>query len=413
MPKSVEKVITEVMNEGTGRSKDKPARDEPDKDRKLKNLDPDDTTKNKEDLGGPSPEDKTHAENQKSSDTGKDAAKKVKPSRSRKNDKVDNKLEDIYIDDDEFLDEDDDENPFAKKDDDGDDDDEDDKKKKKKKKGDDDDDDDEDDDDDDAKDESFDIELDVAEHVAALLTGEDLSEDFKAKATVIFEAALMESAGQIKTQLEERYEAALDREIESISEAMDTKIDDYLNYVVDQWMVENELAVENALRSELAEDFIGGLKTLFEDNWIDVPTDKFDVVEGLTERVEELEGELAEQLESNIELHKVLKDATVDDVFDELAEDLADTDKERFAQLAEGIEAPDVETFRSKLEVIKESYITKAAATNSVDINEATHQNDSAAEEEQVLSEDSFVNDVANVLSSSSSRFKTAQNDQD
>jgi hypothetical protein len=400
MPKSVEKVIQE-LTEGKGRSQDKAGRDEPDKDRKLNNIDPSDSTAKEQDLGGPSPEDKTHSDNQKSSDTGKDAAKKETRSRSRKADKAANKLEDIDFDDDDLLDEEDDdsENPFAKK-------------KKGKKKGDDDDDDEDDDDDDESKDESVDVDLDVAEHVAALLTGEDLSEDFKAKATTIFEAALLDVSEQIKVQLEDRYEAKLDEEVESITETLGVKIDDYLNYVVDQWMEENELAVENALRSELAEEFIGGLKSLFEDNYIDVPSDKFDIVEGLTERVDELEEELTTQVENNIELYKAIKESSADEIFAEMAEGLADTDKERFEQLAEGIEADDEETYRSKLEVIKESYITQSTASNIQDINEATHTNTSALEEEQVLSEDSLVNAVAQSIGKSSKRFRPGSNDQ-
>jgi hypothetical protein len=407
MPKSVEKVIQSVLTEGSAnRGKDKPGRDEPDKDRKLNNLDPDDSTKNKQDLGGPSPDDKTHAANQSASDTGKDAAKKEKRSRSRSADKY-AKLEDLDLEDlelEDLLDENDDE------DDDDDEKDDDDKKVKESshedgEDDDDDDDEDDDDDDDDDKNEEFDLEVNVSEHVGALLNGEDLSEDFKAKATVIFEAALTDAADQIKDHLESAYNRKLQRELSESVDAINNKIDDYLNYVVENWMSENELAIENALRSELAEEFITGLKSLFEEHYVDVPDERFDLVDGLIEENENLANELAAEVEKNIELNKLISESTADDIFDEIVNDLALTDRDRFAKLAEGIEADDVESYRDKLEVIKENYFGDKSNT-ARDINEETHVNTSAQEEDRMLSEDSFVNSVANAIGRSSARFK-------
>ena len=199
-------------------------------------------------------------------------------------------------------------------------------------------------------------EVDIEEDVNALLGGEELSEEFKEKAKVIFEAAINAKIAEIKNSLEEQYAAALAEEVEEVKEELAERVDSYLEYVSDEWFNENALVVEQALKTEMTESFLHGLKGLFEDHYVSIPEDKYDVLESMVEKLDEMETKLNEQIEKNISLNKRLAESVADGVLDQVSEGLAQTQKEKLASLAESVEFESEETYREKLETLKESY---------------------------------------------------------
>ena len=203
-------------------------------------------------------------------------------------------------------------------------------------------------------------DIDVSEHVDALVSGEsDLSEEFKTKAATVFEAAIKSKIGEIAETMEADYNNKLEQESAKAKEELTEKVDSYLSYVVEEWMKENEIALERGIKGEIAEDFITGLKKLFSEHYIDVPDEKYDVLEAQATKIEDLEKKLNEQIEKNVELNKDNADKTKNEVMAEVAADLADTQKEKFAKLAEEIEYSTSEDFKKKCETIKESYFGK------------------------------------------------------
>ena len=222
------------------------------------------------------------------------------------------------------------------------------------------------------KEESTEMNIDLSDDVKALVsTDADLSEEFKEKAATIFETAVKTRIQEQVKVLEAQYEEKLSKESETIKEAMVEKVDSYLNYVVEEWMKENELAVERGIRTEIAEDFITGLKDLFKEHYIDVPEEKYNVLDDLTNQTKELEGKLNEQIEKNVNLTKEVSEFNKKQAIDEVSADLAETEKEKFASMAENVEYDSAEKFKEKLETIKESYFPKTksevAEDNSVD----------------------------------------------
>ena len=204
------------------------------------------------------------------------------------------------------------------------------------------------------------VEIDLSDDVKALVSSDaDLSEEFKDKAATIFETAVKTRIKEQTKILEAQYEEKLASEKETIKEAMTEKVDSYLNYVVEEWMKENELAVERGIRTEIAEDFITGLKDLFKEHYIDVPEEKYNVLDDLTNQNKKLEDKLNEQIEKNVELSKKVSDADRSSIVAEISDDLADTEKEKFTSMAENVEYDSAEKFREKLETIKESYFPK------------------------------------------------------
>ena len=202
--------------------------------------------------------------------------------------------------------------------------------------------------------------LDVSDHVSALVSGEnDLSEEFKTKAATIFESAIKSKVKEIAETMEADYNNKLEQESAKAKEELTEKVDSYLSYVVEEWMKENEIALERGIKGEIAEDFISGLKKLFSEHYIDVPDEKYDVLEAQATKIEDLEKKLNEQIEKNVELNKDNADKTRNEVMAEVAADLADTQKEKFAKLAEEIEYSTSEDFKKKCETIKESYFGK------------------------------------------------------
>jgi hypothetical protein len=220
------------------------------------------------------------------------------------------------------------------------------------------------------KEESKEVEIDLSADVKALVSGDaDLSEEFKDKAATIFEAAVKTRIQEQTKILEAQYEEKLSAETETVKEAMVEKVDSYLNYVVEEWMKENELAVERGIRTEIAEDFITGLKDLFKEHYIDVPEEKYNVLDDLTNQNKKLEEKLNEQISKNVDLSKEVSSSAKAKAIDEVASDLADTEKEKFEKMAENVEYDGADKFKEKLETIKESYFpkTKIVETASKD----------------------------------------------
>ena len=203
-------------------------------------------------------------------------------------------------------------------------------------------------------------DIDLSDDVKALVSSDaDLSEEFKDKAATIFEAAVKTRIKEQTKILEAQFEKKLASETETVKEAMVEKVDSYLNYVVEEWMKENELAVERGIRTEIAEDFITGLKGLFKEHYIDVPEEKYNVLDDLTDQVKDLEGKLNEQIEKNVNLSKDVSESNREKLIAQVSEDLADTEKEKFGSMAENVEYDSAEKFQEKLETIKESYFPK------------------------------------------------------
>ena len=212
--------------------------------------------------------------------------------------------------------------------------------------------------------------LDMKEDVKALTDGEDLSEEFKAKAATIFEAAVKAKLVEEIENLESEYETKVNEQVASVKEEIVEKVDAYLNYVVSEWMKDNELAIEKGLRTEIAEDFIGGLKSLFESHYIDVPQEKYNVIDEQAAEIETLKNKLNESIEQNVELNAKIGDFAREDILQDVGSDLAETEKEKFKGLAESIEYKDASDFRKKVETVKESYFPrkKAASDESNDV---------------------------------------------
>ena len=205
------------------------------------------------------------------------------------------------------------------------------------------------------------LEIDLSADVKALVSSDaDLSEEFKDKAAMIFETAVKTRIQEQTKILEAQYEEKLSSEKETMKEAMVEKVDSYLNYVVEEWMKENELAVERGIRTEIAEDFITGLKDLFKEHYIDVPEEKYNVLDDLTTQTKKLEDKLNEQISKNVDLTKQVSESAKAKAIDEVSTDLADTEKEKFEKMAENVEYDSADKFREKLETIKESYFPKS-----------------------------------------------------
>jgi len=200
--------------------------------------------------------------------------------------------------------------------------------------------------------ESFQIEDDVN----ALLSGEELSEGFKEKAKIIFEAALKSKITEIKETVESQYEQKLIEEVEVIKEALSDRVDSYLEYVSEEWFVENELAIEHGLKTDLTESFLSGMKGLFEEHYVTIPEDRYDVLESMVEKLDDMETKLNEQIEKNISLNKRLAESVADGILDQVSDGLAATQKEKLASLSESVEFESEEEYREKVEMLRESY---------------------------------------------------------
>ena len=216
--------------------------------------------------------------------------------------------------------------------------------------------------------------MDMKEDVAALTEGEELSEEFKQKAATVFEAAVKAKLVEEIENLEGEYETKVNEKVSEVKEEIVDKVDAYLNYVVEEWMKENELAIEKGLRNEITEDFIGGLKSLFESHYINVPQEKYDVIESQAAEIEKLKEDINKSMEKNIELNQKIAESTREDIIKDVSSDLAATEVDKLKGLAEGIEYKDAESFRKSVETLKNSYYPKAKASDT-ESNEVAEQN--------------------------------------
>ena len=215
----------------------------------------------------------------------------------------------------------------------------------------------------------------VKEELETIFNGHELSEEFKESTSVLFEAALNAKLATETARLEEQYAEVLQEEISNIAEELTNKIDSYLNYVVENFMKENEVAIESTLRNELMEEFIEGLKNLFAEHYISIPEEKVSVLEAMAEKVDSLQNKLDEAINENSNLRNAIINETASKVFAELASGLALTQQEKFASLAEGIEFDgDLETYSKKLTIIKETYFNNESTTRSSNIEEETFE---------------------------------------
>ena len=216
-------------------------------------------------------------------------------------------------------------------------------------------------------DESINIEDDVN----ALLGGEELSEEFKEKAKTIFEAALNSKIKEIQDTLEIQYEQKLNEEKEELKVSLQERVDSYLEYVAEEWMTENQLAVEHGLKTEMTESFLSGMKGLFEEHYVTIPEDKYDVLESMVEKLDDMETKLNEQIDKNIGLNKRLGESVATGILESVSDGLAATQKEKLASLAESVEFESEQKYREKLEVLKESYFARTTNESAKEISKA------------------------------------------
>ena len=228
--------------------------------------------------------------------------------------------------------------------------------------------------------ESYDVEADVA----ALLEGEELSEEFQNKAKTIFEAAIKTKVAEIKEELHESYATALVEELDTIKAGLTERVDGYLEYVADEWMQENALQVEAGLKTEMTESFLEGMKSLFEEHYVTIPEEKYDVLNSMVDKLDEMESKLNEQIDRNVALNRRLAESNADGVFTAVAEGLADTQKEKLATLAENVEFESETDYREKLVTLKESYFpskTSAPKSTSENLSEEVSTDEVISEE--------------------------------
>ena len=218
--------------------------------------------------------------------------------------------------------------------------------------------------------ETTEAEFSVEEDVAALFSGEELSEEFQDKARTIFETAIKSKVEEVKEQIQVQYQAQLVEEVAAVKTELTERVDSYLEYVAQEWLEENQLAIEHGLKTEMTESFLTGMKSLFEDHYVTIPEEKYDVIESMVDKLDEMESKLNEQIDKNVALNKRLAESTADVIFAEVAEGLAVTQKEKLASLAENVEFDSEETYREKLVTLRNSYFSESATSAQRDAAE-------------------------------------------
>jgi hypothetical protein len=213
-------------------------------------------------------------------------------------------------------------------------------------------------------------EFDIEEDVNALLAGEELSEEFQEKARTIFETAIRSKVSEIKEELKATYENALVEEVQFIKQELTERLDAYLEYASDEWINQNSLAVEHGLKTEMTESFLQGMKSLFEDHYVSIPEDRYDVIESMVDKLDEMEGKLNEQIERNVALNRRLAESVADVIFADVTEGLALSQKDKLASLAENVEFDGEENYREKLVTLRESYFPSRSASAQRDDSE-------------------------------------------
>ena len=223
------------------------------------------------------------------------------------------------------------------------------------------------------------VEVDIEEDVNALFGGEDLSEEFKEKAKLVFETALNTKVSEVKEALEAKYQETLEERIAEEKTALSERVDNYLEYVADEWFTENALAVEQGLKTDMTESFLSGMKSLFEEHYVTIPDDKYDVLESMVEKLDDMETKLNEQIEKNVSLNSRLGESVANGILESVSEGLASTQKEKLASLSESVEFESEESYREKLETLRESYFSskaKSPAAKSDTISEGVDSAD-------------------------------------
>ena len=231
-------------------------------------------------------------------------------------------------------------------------------------------------------------EIDIEADVNALLEGEELSEEFQNKARTIFEAAIKSKLADVRESVQAQYEEQLVEEVAAIKSELEERVDAYLEYVSDEWLTDNQIAVESGLKSEMTDSFLTGMKSLFEEHYVSVPEDKYDVLESMVDKLDEMEGKLNEQIEKNVALNRRLAESTADVVFGDVTEGLATSQKEKLATLVEKVEFESESDYREKLVTLKESYFPSNAGSQrdksenlSEETNTPTYQDISSSME--------------------------------
>ena len=223
------------------------------------------------------------------------------------------------------------------------------------------------------------VEVDIEEDVNALFGGEDLSEEFKEKAKLVFETALNSKVSEVKEALEAKYQETLEERIAEEKTALSERVDNYLEYVADEWFTENALAIEQGLKTDMTESFLSGMKSLFEEHYVTIPDDKYDVLESMVEKLDDMETKLNEQIEKNVSLNSRLGESVANGILESVSEGLASTQKEKLASLSESVEFESEESYREKLETLRESYFSskaKSPAAKSDTISEGVDSAD-------------------------------------
>tara|TARA_B100001057_G_C22784734_1_gene925096 strand:+ start:189 stop:1292 length:1104 start_codon:yes stop_codon:yes gene_type:complete len=216
-------------------------------------------------------------------------------------------------------------------------------------------------------------EINIEEDIEALLAGEELSEEFQQKARTIFEAAITSKIAEVKEEVEQEYEKALTEEISTLKSELTERVDAYLEYVADEWVSENELALERGLKTEMTDSFLTGMKSLFEEHYVSIPEDKYDVLNNMVDKLDEMENKLNEQIDKNVALKKRLSESTSDVIFAEVTEGLAITQKEKLTSLAENVEFESEDNYREKLVTLRDSYFSTEKQKDTAEtISEST-----------------------------------------
>jgi len=229
-------------------------------------------------------------------------------------------------------------------------------------------------------------EYDIEEDVNALLAGEDLSEEFQEKARTIFEAAIRSKVAEIKEELQSSYEETLIEEIETIKSDLVERVDAYLEYVSDEWVQENALVVEHGLKTEMTESFLSGMKQLFEDHYVTIPEDRYDVIESMVDKLDEMESKLNEQIERNVALNRRLAESVADVIFADVAEGLALSQKDKLASLAENVEFDGEQNYREKLVTLRESYFPSRSSSAQIDDSETLSESTDIQNQQPMVS---------------------------
>ena len=221
-------------------------------------------------------------------------------------------------------------------------------------------------------------EVDIEEDVNALFGGEDLSEEFKEKAKLVFETALNSKVSEVKEALEAKYQETLEERIAEEKSALSDRVDNYLEYVADEWFSENALAVEQGLKTDMTESFLTGMRSLFEEHYVTIPEEKYDVLESMVEKLDDMETKLNEQIEKNVSLNSRLGESVANGILESVSEGLASTQKEKLASLSQSVEFESEESYREKLETLRESYFSSKAKSPTVKSDTISEGVDSA-----------------------------------